>query len=76
MSSFVWRTPPTEGLRVLENNVGSSLSPFLGCDEGEWNVGVDRREYVRLAPPEELELDGDGCVDGGMTEYDWLFPLP
>lgn len=69
MSSLLGAIPPIKGLIVLENNVGSSVSPFLGCDEGEWKSGVESREYDRLVPSQEPELDDDFMGDD-RTEYD------
>lgn len=48
VSILVARTASAKGLMLLEKSVGSSVSQFLGCDDDEWNVGVDRREYDRL----------------------------
>lgn len=33
----------------LENKAGLRVSPFLGCDDGEWNVGVDKRDRLLIS---------------------------
>lgn len=62
-------------LMWLEKSVGSSVRPFLGFEEGEWNDGVDRTEYVRLvwvALREELALLSNRGGRGGVhNRWSW-----
>lgn len=42
--------------RGVQIKVGSSVRSLRGCDAGEWKLGVDRREYVRLVQTSLLPL--------------------